>query len=595
MGVCLAHRSIAAADAALAPSKGEAHTTLPPRAVKRTTCAFSADALRSLSFDTPFAGYDCNIWSDLQQQKSAQDTVNGVPREQRSSSIAILQRISRERLSMPAEKVPLLDDLQLEKKDEVGPAAGVTGRRFSIGSRGRRLSRTLSDIYSHLNVVAPRHQDEPKEKYLKRIFATADVEGRGRVSGAQLANSLFSDVNRASTTLMMNAADHDKDGYLSESEFVSFFIHAESGEDCLQEDWNESTSAKLKSSSESDGPPLEGISSFSARQNAQRAARHLMAFSDVRMRGVEVTNLRSQSSRIKSIALSPDGKLYAVSHRHDKVAHVYLLSNGAEVRRLVGHQEPLIGIIFSPDRKHVITAARDNFMASWDHTIGLECSFSKHPGIVTAVAVSFDGKFVFSGCQDNLIRKFTASNAKMRAVLSEIPCETPGVIVALTTQSTKSNVIAFSRSCDQCGYVANADKLKLVAQLCGHESLVWKASFNADDSMLFTCCERKIIVWDGTYFASVRIFNSAAFATPGPSTNEVLWTTAAFASLRHCGLLFCFNSVGQMHMVNCDAAGMKESIMDIQMRSNVYTTSIFVGDTMVCGDDYGNVYRIRIA
>ncbi|KAG5476461.1 hypothetical protein LSCM1_04167 [Leishmania martiniquensis] len=594
MGVCLAHRSVVVADAASAPPKGVMHMARRPPTASRTAGDSSQDTLPPLNLDTPFAEYDCCAWSDM-QQKAMQDKMNGVSREQRSSSIAVLQHISLERLSMPAGKKPLLDDLQLTRKEEIEAASGAAGGGLSIGSRGRRLSRMLNDIYSHLNIVAPRHADEAKEDYLKRIFAIADVDGGGRVSSVQLASSLFRDASRTSTAVMVAAADHDKDGYLNESEFVSFFIHAESGVDCLQADWNEAMPAKLQSSSESDGPTLDAIAALSAQRDARRGAHHLIAFSGDRMRGVEVTNLRSQSSRIKCVALSPDGKVYAVSHRYDKVAHVCLISNGAEVRRLVGHQGSLLGITFSPDRKHVVTAARDSFMASWDHTVGLECSFSKHPGIVTVVAMSFDGRFVFSGCQDNLVRKFTASNAKMRAVLPSIPCDTPGVIVALATQSTRSSVIAFSRSCDQCGYVANAGKLQVVAQLRGHESLVWQASFNADDSMLLTCCERKIIVWDGTYFTSVRIFHSAALATPGPSVNEVLWTTAVFASLKYSGLLFCFNSGKQMHVLDCDAAGMEKSLMDISMRSSVYAASIFAGDTMVCGDEYGNVYRVRIA
>lgn len=595
MGVCLVHRSIVVADAVSTTSKSSTRTTLSTPALKQTPRASFEDPLSSFNCDAPFSGYDCHAWSDLQQQnkQSVQDRVDGVPCAQRSSSIATLQRISLERLSMSAE-VSLLDDLLLTKKDdEVASGAGAAGNGFCLGSRRRRLSRILSDVYSQLNNVTPRHEGEANEDYLKRIFAIVDSEGRGKVSSIQLANILFNDASRASTAMMMAAADHDKDGYLSESEFVSSLLHAESGVDLLQADCDESKLTKLSSSSESDDAVLGSLASLSTQEKSQKDA-HLLTLSKIRMRGVEVTNLCSQSSRTKCIAISPDGNLYAVAHRHDNVAHVYMISNGAEVRRLVGHQGSLLGILFSPNRKHVVTAARDNFMVFWDHTIGLVCRFSEHPGIVTAVAVSFDGKFVFSGCQDNLVRKFTASKAKIRAVLPDIPCETHSVIVALATQSTKNDLIAFSRSCDQCAYIANAYDLQLIGQLSGHDSLVWKASFNADDSLLFTCCERKIIVWDGTHFSSVRIFISSAVSTPGSSADDVLWTTAVFASREHCGLLFCFKSLGQMQVLNCDAAYTKESIMDIQMRSRVYTASLFVGDTMVCGDDYGNVYRVRI-
>ncbi|GET89521.1 hypothetical protein, unknown function [Leishmania tarentolae] len=593
MGSCLVHQSIVVSEAVSTTSKSSAHTTLLTPVPKQTPRASLENALSTFNCDAPFSGYNFHVWSHMQQQNKQcmQDRVNGVPCAQRSSSIAILQRISLERLSMSAE-VSLLDDL-LAKPNDVGSAAGASGNGFRIGCKGRRLSRILNDVYSKFNNVTPRHEGEANEYYLKRIFSLVDSEGKGKVSSVQAANLLFKDASHASIEMMMAAADQDKDGYLSEREFVSFLIHIERERDLLQSDCTESKLAKLSSTSESDNAGLGSLAGVSTQHTPQKGAHRLKSLRGVRMRWIEVTNLCSQSSRTKCIAISPDGNLYAVSHRYDNVAHVYMISNGAEVRRLVGHQGSLLGIIFSSDRKHVVTAARDNLMVLWDHTIGLECHFSEHPGIVTAVAVSFDGKFVFSGCQDNLVRKFTVSKAKIRAVLPNIPCEARGVIVALATQNTKNDLIAFSRSCDQCAYIANAYNLQPIGQLSGHDSLVWKVSFNADDSLLFTCCERKIILWDGAC-SPVRIFISSAVATSASSVDGVLWTTAVFASREHCGLLFCFNSLGQMHVLNGSGAGAPERIIDLQMRSSVYAASTFAGSTMVCGDNYGNVYRVRL-
>ncbi|CAC9496977.1 WD domain G-beta repeat [Leishmania donovani] len=181
---------------------------------------------------------------------------------------------------------------------------------------------------------------------------------------------LFNDASRASAAMMMAAADHDKDGYLSESDVVSSFIHVESGVGLLQADCNESKLAKLGSSSESDDAVLGSLASLSTQEKSQKDAHLLKALSKIRMRGVEVTNLCSQSNRAKCVAISPDGNLYAVVHRHDNVAHVYMISNGTEVRRLVGHQGSLLGILFSPDRKHVVTAARQlhGLLGSHDRT-----------------------------------------------------------------------------------------------------------------------------------------------------------------------------------------------------------------------------------
>ncbi|KPA86945.1 hypothetical protein ABB37_00972 [Leptomonas pyrrhocoris] len=598
MGICVTHPASVVSEDASTLSRSRRSTAVPLASFERASAGAPASTLapsdpaavvnKSMSSDRPFAGYDYHVWSDmLQNTAESAEAALAAEKAQRSSSIAVLQRISMQRVSVSAEKVSLLEDFKMGRNGERGAS-----NRCSTRGRVRGLSNSFNEVYSQLQNIAPRQESEEKVDYLKRIFSLMDTQKRGSISGLQLATCLLNDANRASMDIMMAAADRDRDGYLNENEFVSFFVHVEDGDSCLQADKNDALLASsLSHSSSSEEASSQNLTVDSVRlldASPKVAAKKR----SVRMRGVEVTNLPSQSSRIKCIALSQDGELYAVAHRHDNIAHVYSL-DGKEVRRLVGHQESLLGIAFSADRKHVVTAARDNFLVSWDRTVGLECSFFEHPGIVTAVAISWDGKFLYSGCQDNLLRKITASKAKLRAVLPEIPCNAPGVIVALGAQHTKNEVMAFSRSCDQWAYICSAQSLQLIAQLSGHESLVWQTFFNYDDSLLLTCCELKIILWEGSSFASLRVFSSAAFATPYSSDCEVLWTTAIFGGKDYHNVVFCFNSNGQMHMISCDDES-GESLFDLQLRSNVYTASNFVGDTMVCGDDNGNVYRVRI-
>ncbi|KPI83843.1 hypothetical protein ABL78_7109 [Leptomonas seymouri] len=598
MGICVTHSSSVETAEAPAVLRARGNTAPPLPSFQQETSGFAASAFaltatavelsKSLGSDRPFAGYDYHAWLDIQQDSAESvETMQSAQKALRSPSIAVLQRISKQRLSVSPEKMPLLNDFKVGRSGE-----GKTSARRSIGGRARSLSNSFNEIYSQLQSITPPKLDEEKVDYLKRIFSLIDTDKKGSVSKSQLAASLLNDGNRASVDIMMAAADHDKDGCLDENEFVSFFIYVKDGDSCIQADQNEAPlSSSTSRSSSSEGASSKQLTEASV-QLLDSVPSSTVKKRFVRMRGVEVKNLPSQSNRIKCIALSQDGELYAVAHRHDNIAHVFTL-DGVEVRRLVGHQESLLGITFSGDRKHIVTAARDTFLVSWDRTVGLECSFFEHPGIVTAVAISWDGKYLYSGCQDNLLRKITASKAKLRAVLPAIPCEEPGVIVAIGAQHTKNEVIAFSRSCDKCAYVCSAHNLQLVAQLSGHKSLVWQTSFNNDDSLLLTCGELNIFLWDGISFTALRAFNSEIIAAPYDSKAEVLWTTAVFGGKDYQNVLFCFNTNGQMHMLNCDDES-GESLIDLQLRSNVYTASAFVGNTMVCGDDNGNVYRIRI-
>jgi WD40 repeat protein len=88
----------------------------------------------------------------------------------------------------------------------------------------------------------------------------------------------------------------------------------------------------------------------------------------------------------------------------DKAIHVFDLSNGNE-RRLEGHSQQILGAVFSPDGKRILSGSYDHTARLWDVASGQEvCRFFGHTNWVWGVAFSRDGKFGLSGSLDKTVR-----------------------------------------------------------------------------------------------------------------------------------------------------------------------------------------------
>eukprot|EP00744_Colponema_vietnamica_P004167 GILI01006258.1.p1 GENE.GILI01006258.1~~GILI01006258.1.p1 ORF type:complete len:1297 (+),score=353.51 GILI01006258.1:544-3891(+) len=283
---------------------------------------------------------------------------------------------------------------------------------------------------------------------------------------------------------------------------------------------------------------------------ASTSPRHFLR-PTVRLRRFEVTPFaKGLSQRVKCIAMSPRRPLLAVCHREERQVHIHSLLDGSVVRTLSGHKDSMVGIAFSVDNKAVATASRDKTLTVWDSTVGHELGVVEHPGIVTAVAFSFDGKNFYTGCQDNMVRRFGTHKCKYLRCMQPMPDSSAGVIISLATQHHANEMVLCSRSCDCSVLVLDAITLDVLHILTGHTSMVWQTTFNADGSRIVTLCEKRVVVWDASTLQPVQTLDVAkvvenaarlgarcaptfpmpSFGNNGPagkSTASMLSTTAA--------------------------------------------------------------------
>ncbi|MDR0495756.1 MAG: WD40 repeat domain-containing protein [Treponema sp.] len=92
-------------------------------------------------------------------------------------------------------------------------------------------------------------------------------------------------------------------------------------------------------------------------------------------------------------AYSSDGSRIAATFQSNKIV-IWDAANGREITRMAGHNEPVSGIIFSPNgRQLVSTAGRDSAIKIWDAVSGQLLRSISQSGIAN-ISFSADGSFI---------------------------------------------------------------------------------------------------------------------------------------------------------------------------------------------------------
>ncbi len=111
----------------------------------------------------------------------------------------------------------------------------------------------------------------------------------------------------------------------------------------------------------------------------------------------------------ENFAVSPDWRFALTSKgvdRKDRVARLFDIAAGREIRRFVGHENTINAVAFSPDGRFALTGSgdwlasdsKDISARSWDVATGQETQrFTGHSSPVNSVAFSPDGRFALTG------------------------------------------------------------------------------------------------------------------------------------------------------------------------------------------------------
>jgi WD40 repeat protein len=119
--------------------------------------------------------------------------------------------------------------------------------------------------------------------------------------------------------------------------------------------------------------------------------------------GKEVRSLHGHTSRVSGVAITPDGR-FVVSGSADSTSKVWELATGKEVRTLKGHKDRVSCIAITPDGRFVVSGSDDTTLKVWNLATGKEVrTFEGHKSGVSCVAITPDGCFAVSGADSNII------------------------------------------------------------------------------------------------------------------------------------------------------------------------------------------------
>jgi WD40 repeat protein len=133
--------------------------------------------------------------------------------------------------------------------------------------------------------------------------------------------------------------------------------------------------------------------------------------------GREIRRFVGHSEPVLSVAFSPDGRL-ALSGAFDGTVYVWDVASGQVVRRLVGHTGGVLCVAFGPQGRLAASSARDETVIVWDIATGeARRRFLGHRGEVLAVCFVPGRQTLISAGADLTVREWRidATQRELRA------------------------------------------------------------------------------------------------------------------------------------------------------------------------------------
>ena len=207
--------------------------------------------------------------------------------------------------------------------------------------------------------------------------------------------------------------------------------------------------------------------------------------------GKIVKTLSGHTNLINNLAIAPASDLL-VSGSYDNTVNLWQISTGKLLRSQTGHTDKIWGLAISPDGKQVVSASRDKTVKIWDVKTGENLKTLQHPSGVTCVLVTPDGKRVISGSSDNLIRVWDLASGKKLFELSEHK----DMIGAIAITSDGKYLFSGGKDSQNSIHLWNLQTKSSIWNLIGHTDLVTSLVITPDNLKLISSSQDKNInIW----------------------------------------------------------------------------------------------------
>lgn len=204
-----------------------------------------------------------------------------------------------------------------------------------------------------------------------------------------------------------------------------------------------------------------------------------------------------------TIEVNPSNTILA-STGHDHNIVFWRVSDGGQVRTLMGHTDIVLGLSFSPDGSTLASTGRDKTVKFWRVSDGslLRSISAAHSDDITAVDFSPDGSNVVTSSFDNTVKLWSVSSGSSLQTMNH-PKQVQDVVYG------PNGNIATS-SYDTALRLWNPDNGQLLKTLNGHSDWVIRSSFNSDGSLVASASwDGTIKLWNTNSGALIHTFNSS--------------------------------------------------------------------------------------
>ena len=157
-----------------------------------------------------------------------------------------------------------------------------------------------------------------------------------------------------------------------------------------------------------------------------------------------VTTIAELPGKVNSLQFSADGQRLLVGSGLTGAfgqASLYRVSDGSNLKELVGHRDILYRAVFSPNEKLIATAGYDRVINLWDAATGKVVRELKgHNGAVFDLAFSPGGKVLVSGCADETAKVWNVKTGERLDTLGQ----PEGEVFAVAITPSGKHIVAGS-------------------------------------------------------------------------------------------------------------------------------------------------------